>query len=107
MEIELAEIRNFIAKQSPFDLLGDTELNSLPGQCSIRYFRRGQTLADISSDEETVYLLVRSGAIEIRDAQDQLVDKLAEGDSYSLQCTTTEKRSASKIPLFIYYPVKK
>lgn len=90
MEIELAEIRQFIAKQAPFALIGDAELDSLPKICRIRYYRRGQTLTD-TSFEEAVYFLVRSGAIEIRDQNNQLVDKLAEGDSYSLQCTDTAK----------------
>ena len=110
MEIELAEIRNFIAKQSPFDLLSKTELDNLPKACSIRYFRRGQAITETGSGE-TVFFLVRTGAIEIRDAQDQLLDKLAEGDSYSLQCTATEKPPLSAIcvedTLVYFLPCKK
>ncbi len=110
MEIELAEIRNFIAKQSPFDLLSKTELDNLPKACSIRYFRRGQAITETGSGE-TVFFLVRTGAIEIRDAQDQLVDKLAEGDSYSLQCTTTEKPPLNAVcvedTLVYFLPCKK
>jgi len=40
MEIELEEIRDFVAEHTPFNVLDDAVLNTVPQQMTIRYFRR-------------------------------------------------------------------
>ncbi|VAW96432.1 Predicted signal-transduction protein containing cAMP-binding and CBS domains [hydrothermal vent metagenome] len=85
MEIELLEIRDFIKHYSPFDVLDDSALDTLPKNLTIRYFRRGQVFPEANADEKNLYM-VRSGAIEFRDRDAQLTDKLGEGDIYSQQC---------------------
>ena len=85
MEIELVEIRDFIAQHSPFDVLDNVALNNLPKDLTIRYFRRGSSFPETGTQNTNLYI-VRSGAIEFRDSQDQLIDKLAEGDLYLLEC---------------------
>jgi len=83
MEIELQEIRDFIAQHPPFDVLDDETLDGLPKNLTIRYFRQGATFPDSAIDNKNLYI-IRSGAIEIRNQDAQLVDKLAEGDVYFL-----------------------
>ena len=80
MEIELEEIRNFIAQHPPFDVLEPEILNTVTKQLTIRYFRRGNVFPETESVNNLV--IIRTGAIEFRDSQDQLIDKLAEGDVY-------------------------
>ena len=82
MEIELLEIRNFLAESMPFSLLSDEELDALPAQFQIRYLRRNSLFPPENNDGRFLYL-VRSGAIEIRDNEDNLINKLAENDYYS------------------------
>lgn len=82
MEIELLEIRNFFAESTPFNLLSDEELDILPTQVKIRYLRRGSDFPPQSVRDDCLYLVI-SGAIEIRDGEGTLLDKLGEHDYYS------------------------
>ena len=81
MEIELIEIRDFIALHPPFDVLDELALNNLPKKLTIRYFRQGSIFPDLSIKEKKLYV-IRTGAIELRNSHEQLVDKLSEGDIY-------------------------
>lgn len=81
MEIELIEIRDFIALYPPFNSLDKSALNKLPAKLTIRYFRQGSSFPDTTVDNEKLYI-IRTGAIELRNKDEQLVDKLAEGDVY-------------------------
>jgi len=81
MEIELIEIRDFMAKHHPFDVLDATLLNELPKKITIRYFKQGSPFPD-SLIEKNTLCVVRMGEIELRNEQGQLVDKLAAGDNY-------------------------
>lgn len=81
MEIELVEIRNFIASHHPFDALSDELLNYLPKKLTIRYFRQGSAFPGQHNEKDCLYI-IRTGAVEIRDPDGVLLDKLAEGDIY-------------------------
>ena len=81
MEIELIEIRDFIALHPPFDALDEMALNNLPQKLTIRYFRQGSVFPDLTIKEKNLYI-VRTGAIELRNQHQQLIDKLSEGDIY-------------------------
>ena len=63
MEIELAEIRDFLAQRAPFDALPEDILNQLPESLSIRYQRRDTPFPPEDADDDYIYV-VRSGAIE-------------------------------------------
>ncbi len=89
MEIELQEIRNYIAESLPFSLLNGQELDQLVEQFQIRYLRRGSPFPPEDREGRFLYL-VRSGAIEIRDREQVLLNKLAEQDYYS-NCLTIEQ----------------
>ncbi len=85
MDCELIEIRDFLARHHPFDLLPPEALETLPRQLSVRYFRRGTAFPPADADAAYLYIL-RSGALELRDELGELVSKLAEGDLYPWAC---------------------
>ena len=88
MQIELLEIRDFLATCSAFDQLPADELDTLPGQLQISYLRRGSKFppADIENDPTGLLVILRQGAIELRDQQGHLYEKLAETDCYAGLC---------------------
>jgi CBS domain-containing protein len=85
MEIELVEIRDFLAQRHPFDALSEERLNQLPESLQIRYLRRDSAFPPVDTDGDYLYI-VRSGAIELRDEKGKLHAKLAEGDYYTSPC---------------------
>ncbi len=85
MDVELVEIRDFLATHHPFDLLPEDVLEHLPKRLSVRYFRRGTPVPPKDADQPYLYL-VRRGAIELRDDRGELVSKLAEGDLCVMHC---------------------
>lgn len=85
MEIELIEIRDFLAGCAPFDALPPEELDALPQQMEIRYLRRGSDFPP-PQRETPEFLLLRTGAVEIRDTDGRLSEKLAEGSGYIANC---------------------
>lgn len=94
MEIELLEIRNFLAQYHPFDLLPDDQLDRLPELLEIRYIRRGQCFPPKDNTGQYLYQ-IRTGAIELRDDENNLAGKLAEGDIYTSECQLIEVHEAS------------
>ncbi len=85
MDVELIEIRDFLASHHPFDLLPDSVLDYLPKKLSVRYFRRGSELPPKDADKPYLYI-IRRGAVELRDASGELASKLAEGDLCVMDC---------------------
>jgi CBS domain-containing protein len=85
MNIELIEIRDFLASQPPFDQLPEETLERLPRRLSVRYFRRGSVFPPDNADPSCLYI-IRRGAVELRDAQGELLGKLAEGDLCDTPC---------------------
>ncbi len=94
MEIELVEIRDFVALHHPFDLLSIEQLNQVTTKLEVRYIRRNQCFPP--PDNHGTYLyMIRSGAIELRDEDDTLVGKLGEGDLYTSECQLIEINESS------------
>ncbi|MDZ7752425.1 MAG: putative nucleotidyltransferase substrate binding domain-containing protein [Gammaproteobacteria bacterium] len=85
MEIELLEIRDFLAHHPPFDALPEGELDDLPRHMEVRYLRRGGDFPPTGADGRWLHV-VRSGAIELRDGNGRLCEKLGEGSLYSGDC---------------------
>lgn len=78
LNVELAEIRDFLAAHAPFDGLPPAVLESIPPRLSVGYHRRGTVvLAEGSTPVEL--LVVRSGAVELRDSDGELVERGAAG----------------------------
>ena len=81
MDIELLEIRDFLATCHPFDQLPQDELDRLPRFLELTYLRREREVYSPHSLNEYLYI-IRSGAVEIRDEQNHLLSQLGEGDSF-------------------------
>lgn len=89
MEIELQEIRDFLAQCHPFDVLDDELLDELPKSLEIRYLRRGSDFPPAprgnEGHSEALYI-VRSGAVEVTDLDGKLLEMLGEGNLYTAPC---------------------
>lgn len=78
MDVELHEVRDFLAVTPPFTELPDQALDELPSIMTMRYVRRGEEVLSVGK-ENTEFYVVRSGAIDIRDATKTLVERADEG----------------------------
>lgn len=85
MEIELVEIRDFLASHPPFDQLPEDALDKLPKALTIRYFRRGSEFPPPDAEQPCLYV-IRKGAVAMRNAEGDLVAKLGEGDMCTFPC---------------------
>ncbi|WP_295880469.1 putative nucleotidyltransferase substrate binding domain-containing protein [uncultured Thiohalocapsa sp.] len=85
MDVELIEIREFLASHAPFDRLPADALDALPQRLAVRYLRRGSPFPPDDDDTPCLYIL-RRGAVEMRDAEGNLISKLAEGDLCPSPC---------------------
>ncbi len=93
MDVELIEIRDFLASHHPFDLLPEEVLERLPKQLSVRYFRRGTQFPPKDADQPYLYIL-RRGAVDLRDERGELISKLAEGDLCPSPCREADHPEA-------------
>ncbi len=89
MDVELLEIRDFLAAHPPFDRLPDEVLDRLPLELSVRYLRRGTPFPPPDADGAYLYL-VRSGALELRDTKKELLGKYGEGEIWNSPCDQEE-----------------
>lgn len=85
MEVELLEVRDFLAEHPPFNWLSEESLRSLVKQISIRYLRKNSTFPPVDVDLDSIYM-IRQGALKIEDEQNQLLDILSEGNIYYANC---------------------
>ena len=85
MEVELLEVRDFLAGIPPFDGLPAAVLDRLPRSLSIRYLRRGAPFPPPDGDGPSLYV-VRQGALELRTDRDEVVAKFGEGDLHAASC---------------------
>lgn len=90
MEIEFQEIHDFLSQQALFDELPPASLNKIVGNLSIRYLRRGQKFPPTDVDSSYLYV-IRSGAIELRDDSETLLEKLGEGDCHTTPCISGQQ----------------
>ena len=74
LDVELAEVREFLAEHEPFDSLPPAVLDRLTSVMTVEYFRRGSPLVSRGHDDHRLFVL-RSGAAEVHDAQGDLVDR--------------------------------
>lgn len=80
MDVELIEIRDFIAGHHPFDLLPEDELAALARAVSVRYVKRGAVLME-PGDRVEALSIVRSGALETFTPEGDLLARLDEGEA--------------------------
>ncbi len=91
MEVELLEIRDFLAVHHPFDQLSRESLSTIPELIEIRYFRRTSAIPESGSLNDHLYL-VRTGAVEIRNADDEVLARLGEGDLFGYRASSMEEQ---------------
>ena len=88
LDVELAEIRDFLSSHPPFDHLPVEELTPLLPRLGVEYRRRGSlVLAD--GAEVAELLVVRSGAVELRDAAGRLVERGGAGTAVGGEALVT------------------
>lgn len=81
MDVELHELRDFLAAHEPFSGLPGTILDELPARLQVRYHRRGTRLMQVGQPNNVLYIL-RSGACDIVDAEGSLVERTEPGGSF-------------------------
>ncbi|GEO81802.1 putative nucleotidyltransferase substrate binding domain-containing protein [Pararhodospirillum oryzae] len=84
MDVELIEIRDFLAGVHPFDLLAVEVLGEIAQALEIRYARRGTPLL-VPGDRARFLYIVRTGAVETRDPQGELLARLGEGECFGVR----------------------
>ncbi|MEN8177620.1 MAG: putative nucleotidyltransferase substrate binding domain-containing protein [Pseudomonadota bacterium] len=95
MEIELVEIRDFLTQHPPFDSLPDERLNLLPRSLEIRYLRRDSSFPPSDATNKYLYI-IRSGVVDLLDDDDHLIEKLDEGDIYTIPCQLVDLGRATR-----------
>lgn len=84
MDNELIEIREFLAKHHPFDLLSAETLADLARRIEISYARKGTIIMKPGDNVQCLYL-VRSGGAETRDPQGQVLTRIDEGECFGVR----------------------
>lgn len=96
MNVELLEIRDFIAARHPFDLLPAEELSALAEAITVRYLRRDDVLME-PGDRIDALSIVRSGALETYTPEGQLLARLAEGEAGGVRALLRGGRAVNRI----------
>ncbi|TQV85666.1 CBS domain-containing protein [Exilibacterium tricleocarpae] len=81
---EIPEITGFIRTCPPFDKAEEEALTKLVRHLSVSYHKSGDTI-DLAGGDPDFYL-IRSGSVEIRASDNQLVDRLSAGDGFGHAC---------------------
>lgn len=108
MDIELVEIRDFLALHHPFDLLPAEVIESLPEKMESSFARRGKTVIDHGQSCRTLYI-VRTGAVETISPDGELLAHLSDGECFGIHamlnnCTAVNKVVALEDSLFYMLP---
>ncbi len=89
MEVELLEIRDFLASHHPFDQLPVDALKGVLADIQIRYMRRDSSIKNNTALLGYLYL-IRTGAMELRNQDGELLARLAEGDMFGYRACQRE-----------------
>lgn len=86
---ELLPIAEFLEQSLPFNELPKPELYHVVGKVVVQYHCRGEVFN--RNTEEAGLRIVRSGAVEIRDSDGKLLDRLGEGESFHIGGLNAER----------------
>ena len=86
---ELLAIYDFLIECLPFDQLPNNTVEQCLSQIEVSYHRKGSHFGQ--QDLSAGLRILRSGAAELRCANDLLLDRLAEGDSFNLAGLNVEQ----------------
>lgn len=92
---ELAPVAEFLQQTLPFNALTTAEVYRVVRDIIIHYHCRGESF---NAATETLGLrIVRSGAVEIRDENNKLLDRLGEGESFHIGGLNAEQGKVQAI----------
>ena len=74
LDVELAEIRDFLLAHPPFESMAPGAVERLVRRLRVEYFRRGTAIMVPGRDNLHLFI-VRSGAVDMHDAVGTLVDR--------------------------------
>jgi CBS domain-containing protein len=86
---ELASIAEFLRQSLPFNKLEETVLRRAAGAIAIQYHCQGDSFD--KSTEPAGLRILRSGAVDIRDSDNKLLDRLGEGESFHIVGLNAER----------------
>lgn len=92
MDVELTAVRDFLAAHHPFDRLPGAVLDDLVTRMTSRYFRRDTVILTAGRRAEAVWVL-RSGVVDITDANGALADRCVEGDVFGVSSARDDSPS--------------
>lgn len=98
MSNPLADVENFLQQTPPFDVLEPALLRRAAGAFEAVYRRKGTELLQIGAQNDQLYL-IRRGAVEAHDKDDNLVGRYGEGESFGLQSLLTGKPVRFRVTL--------
>lgn len=96
MDVELAEVRDFLAEHPPFDGLAGRVLDGLPARLHLRYFRRGSVIVELGAPNNSLFIL-RSGAVDIHRGGVELVERGEVGTCFGTSSVLSRQPSAYRI----------
>ncbi|CCN50513.1 putative signal-transduction protein containing cAMP-binding and CBS domains [Vibrio nigripulchritudo MADA3029] len=81
MQAEIIEIKSFISQYPPFSALPEELLDKVASNIEISYFRQGTPIIHFGDHIHDLYL-VRSGVVEVYRRNEELYNRLDEGDIF-------------------------
>lgn len=96
MDVELREVRDFLAEHPPYSSLPAKVLDELPGRLHLRYYRRGTTIVELGAANNSLFIL-RSGAVDIYRAGKDLVERADPGTSFGTSSVRSRQPSKYRI----------
>ncbi len=94
-DVETDVVADYLRTLAPFDALPDRLVQKAARHVEITYARHGQTLFAPGDDLDALYL-VRTGAVELYDADDALVSRLGEGECFGYPSLLTQDAAARR-----------
>jgi CBS domain-containing protein len=96
MDVELREVRDFLAEHPPYSSLPAKVLDELPARLHLRYYRRGTTIVELGAANNSLFIL-RSGAVDIYRGGKDLVERADPGTSFGTSSVRSRQPSRYRI----------
>ncbi|QSX35876.1 DUF294 nucleotidyltransferase-like domain-containing protein [Shewanella sedimentimangrovi] len=93
---EIQPLMQFLGQLVPFDSLSATTLCHCARRLRINYYSRADGQVHLSPDNPMLYI-VRSGAFEVRDSDNELLDRLGEGDFFGFPSLLSGETITNKV----------
>lgn len=94
--VEILELVDFLRETPPFNALPDGELRNAARRLQITYAPARTVVLEIGADTDALSI-VRSGAVELRDASDTLVGRLGEREAFGYPSLLTGTPASRRV----------